>query len=112
MEITTEQRDVCAKYNSPEFEIDEGGMVAVALSSIGKNPIYGTRIEKPENGNVSWFFYCGDYSEAPDFFQPIHTSHLDEILPSVKKYLFLSPGFKFIIDDEGYEDVWMEGAED
>jgi len=59
-----------------------------------------------EGGNISWFFYCGEYSDATDFYQPVHTAHLREVLPAVVKYLHLPVGTRFIIDDQGYEDVW------
>lgn len=83
------------------------GMVAIALSSLGKMPIYGTRIALPQNGTVSWFIHCGEHSDAADFYQPVHTAHMAELLPQVVNYLHLPPGAKFIIDDQGYEDVWM-----
>lgn len=86
--------------------IEPEAMVAVALSTLGKMPIYGTRIDLPAGGNVSWFFHCGEHSDAEDFYQPIHTEHLEEILPQLIKYLRLPPGTKFIVDDKGYEDVW------
>ncbi|MGY5778169.1 immunity protein Imm33 domain-containing protein [Rhizobium sp. LEGMi135b] len=81
-------------------------MVAVALSTLGRMPIYGARQALPEGGNISWFFHCGEYSGAEDFYQPVHTAHLSELLPAVVKYLRLPVGTRFIIDDQGYEDVW------
>ncbi|WP_443096537.1 immunity protein Imm33 domain-containing protein [Rhizobium dioscoreae] len=67
---------------------------------------YGVRQAMPKGGTVSWFFYCGEYSDAEDFYQPVHTAHLSELLPGVVKYLRLPVGTRFIIDDQGYEDVW------
>ncbi|SCB37248.1 hypothetical protein GA0061100_114102 [Rhizobium hainanense] len=81
-------------------------MVALALSTLGCMPIHGVRQAAPEDGNISWFFYCGEYSDAKDFYQPVHTAHLSELLPAVVKYLRLPVGTRFIIDDQGYEDVW------
>ncbi|WP_436968388.1 immunity protein Imm33 domain-containing protein [Burkholderia multivorans] len=46
-------------------------------------------------------------SDAADFYQPVHTDHLAELLPAVIKYLRLPHGSKFIIDDNGFEDVWL-----
>ena len=84
-------------------------MVAIAMSTLGRMPIYGVRQALPEGGNISWFFYCGEYSDATDFYQPVHTAHLRELLPAVVKYLHLPVGTRFIIDDQGYEDVWRAG---
>ncbi|AZC96337.1 immunity protein Imm33 domain-containing protein [Pseudomonas chlororaphis] len=101
------QKDICEKYGLPVLPPDE--MVAIAIATLGKSPIYGTRIPLPEGGNVSWFIHCGEHSNADDFYQAVHTEHLSEMLPQVLNYLCLPAGAKFIIDNEGYEDVWMEG---
>ncbi len=82
-------------------------MVAIALSTLGRMPVYGTRVAPPDGGNISWFFHCGEYSEAEDFYQPVHARHLSEMLPLVVKYLHLPVGTKLIVDDRGYEDVWQ-----
>jgi hypothetical protein len=99
-----EQQEICKKYNLPETAPED--MVAVALSSIGKMPISGTRIKLSPDENVSWFIHCGDYSDADDFYQPMHTEHVGEILPLVVKYLRLPPGTRFAVDADGFEDVW------
>lgn len=99
------QINICEKYGmavlAPEV------MVAVALQTLGQSPIYGSRVELPEGGTVSWFIHCGEYSETDDFYKPLHAHHLDEILPQVVNYLCLPTGAKFIIDTGEYEDVWM-----
>ncbi|GGK48068.1 hypothetical protein SAMN04490189_0043 [Pseudomonas koreensis] len=99
------QKKVCEQYGLPVLPPEE--MVAVAIGSLGKSPIYGTRVQLPEGGNVSWFIHCGDYSATDDFYQAVHIQHLSEMLPQVVNYLCLPTGAKFIIDTEGYEDVWM-----
>lgn len=53
------QKAVCDRYGLPVLVPDE--MIAVALATLGRSPIYGTRIALPEGGNVSWFIHCGDY---------------------------------------------------
>lgn len=99
------QRQVCAKYGLPLHAPEE--MVAIALDTLHKSPIYGTRVKLPEGGTISWFIHCGEHSPVSGFYQALHTGHLMEELPEVVKYLFLPEGAKFIIDREGYEDVWM-----
>ena len=42
------------------------------------------------------------------FYQPLHAEHLHDMLPQVVDYLALPSGAKFILDREGYEDVWLE----
>jgi hypothetical protein len=100
-----QQKDICEKYGLPMHPPEE--MVAIALDTLQKSPIYGSRIELPENGTISWFIHGGEYSAVSGFYQALHTHHLLEELPEVLKYLSLPEGARFIIDKEGYEDVWM-----
>lgn len=99
------QREVCDKFGMPA-QVPEP-IVALATESVSQSPIYGTRGQIPEGGNVSWFIHCGEYSEADDFYKPVHISHVIETVPQVARYLCLPVGATFIIDDSGYEDVWM-----
>lgn len=100
------QMKICRQYGLPDVPPED--MVALAVATIGKMPIYGQRNFLSAEENISWFFYCGESSSADDFYQPLHTEHLREMLPSVIKYLRLPPGSKFIIDDQGHEEVWRE----
>lgn len=100
------QETVCARYGLRAAEPED--MVAVAMSTLGKAPVYGTRVTLSEGRNVSWFFHCGEYSDADDFYQPLHVAHLSTFLPLVLPYLMLPAGARFIIDDTGYEDIWMD----
>lgn len=34
---------------------------------------------------------------------------MKSFLKYIMKYLALAPGFKFIADNNGYEDIWYEG---
>lgn len=106
MNTTEQQQRICEKYGLPVQPPES--MVAVATNSLEQSPIYGTRIALPENGSISWFIHYGDHSDAPDFYQPLHASHLQELLPQVLAYLALPSGAKFILDRAGYEDVWMD----
>ncbi|WP_029953676.1 hypothetical protein [Achromobacter sp. DH1f] len=100
------RNDICAKYGLADTPPED--MIAVAMPTLGQMPIYGTRIALPQSGTISWFIHCGAHSDAQDFYQPVHTAHLTELLPQAINYLHLPPGAKFIIDDQGYEDVWMD----
>ena len=101
-------QQICAKYHSKYNPIPPNEMVAIALQTLGQQPIYAMRIVPEQNENITWFIHCGEYSEADDFYQPMHASHLDQLLPQVLPYLALDHGFNFIIDDDGYEDIWSE----
>lgn len=103
--LRAQQEAVCARYGLHAVAPEE--MVAVAMSTLGRMPVCGTRIALSDGDNVGWFFHCGEYSDAADFYQPLHAAHLSTYLPSVLPYLRLPAGARFIIDDAGYEDVWI-----
>jgi len=64
---------------------------------------------KKENGTNGWYIWCGEeFKETDDFFSPLHVEHIPEYLPEVGKYLALPPGYRFLIDDKGHEDVWQD----
>ncbi|ABS49854.1 immunity protein Imm33 domain-containing protein [Yersinia pseudotuberculosis] len=104
-----QQETLCKKYNSPCFFCSGDEVIGVAINSLMKQPIYGVRHTR-ENGSCGWYLWGGDYLDDESFFQPIHFLHIDDIVPSfILKYLALAPGFKFISDENDYEDVWYEG---
>lgn len=104
--ITEQQKIMCERYGVLPQKPEE--MVAIALDNLNGKPIYGTRIKRSEGDTISWFFYCEEYCEQDDFYQSLHTEHLEEVLPEVINYLYLPEGYNFIIDRDGYEDVWFE----
>ena len=101
------QQELCKKFGSAMVLPDWDSKIGLAMDSLGEMPITGVRT-LPENGTDGWYIWGGEYSSDPDFYQPVHLRHLIDILPQVLPYLALAPGHKFIIDNEGYEDVWYE----
>jgi hypothetical protein len=106
-ELPFAQQEICQKYGSTVVLSDPELKVGFALNSLGQMPIHGVR-STMAGDTTGWYIYAGEYSDATDFFVPVCTSHLVELLPAVLKYLSLAPGFSFIIDDNGYEDVWFD----
>ena len=43
-----------------------------------------------------------------DFFQPMYAEHLLQTRLSIIKYLALDVGFRFLVTESGYEDVWYD----
>lgn len=81
--------------------------VGIALKTIGAMPVHGLR--HPFDGETNgWYLWCGEYSDDSNFFQPLHVEHLSHHLPQVEKFLSLPPGYRFLIDDSGYEDIWFD----
>ncbi|MHA3789131.1 immunity protein Imm33 domain-containing protein [Flavobacterium hauense] len=100
--------DICDKYNCEYLPLEENSIIGISRSvKEGLMPIHGLRhpIERNTSG---WHIWSGDYSENPNFFEPMHAYHLKEICPYIIKYLGLPPGYRFLITDDGYEDVWED----
>lgn len=102
---------MCQKRGSDYVPAAQGSKVGLAIHTLDQAPIYGVR-EAPEGDTCGWYIWGGPYSEAPDFFQPVHAEHLAAMLPIVMPFLGLEPGFKFITDRQGYEDVWCQSRQD
>jgi len=103
-----EQRDVCKRYGAgftPPEDIHKIGVSESALR--GELPLHGLR-HRPESGTTGWFIWAGDWSGDPDFFKPLHLSHLTEDSPAVLPFLALPPGWRFMVAP-GHEDVWFDG---
>ena len=106
--MNNNQEDICLKYGvaySPPLS-----HLNVGISSNVKEgimPVNGLR-HPPEGDTTGWYIWAGEYSESDDFFIPLCISHLAEWCPQVLKYLSLPPGWRFLIDDNGYEDVWYD----
>lgn len=70
-------------------------------------PINGLRIQ-PDTSTSGWYIWGGEaWSEAADFFLPLHGVHLSEWAPLVLPYLALPPGWRFLLTT-AYEDVWRD----
>lgn len=101
------QRKVCEKYGECFYSCAPEDRAGVAVETLQFEPIYGVRKKNPD-GSSSWYVWGGPHSSAPDFYQPLCASHLLELLPLAVPYLGLPPGYKFILDRSGYEDVWKD----
>jgi hypothetical protein len=72
-------------------------------------PINGLR--HPVVGETSgWYIWCGRiFSDAPDFFAPLHTFHLYEDYPEIAHLLGLPPGYRFLLAGDSL-DVWFDAS--
>ena len=101
--VLDRKKKICGQYSSDFVLPDPGAKIGIAIDTLTTMPITGVR-RTPENGTDGWYIWGGDYSPAVEFYQSLHLSHIGEVAPQVVPYLALAPGFKFIIDNEGYED--------
>jgi len=49
-------------------------------------------------------------THAADFFEPMHHFHLDEMRPDASVLLALEPGWRFLLGENGYLDVWFDST--
>jgi len=107
MDVITEQQKVCKKYKASYKESPNGLKVGISLNvKNGCFPIHGLRHPASDTA-TGWYIWAGDYSNAPNFFQPLHVEHLNEWNPIIEKYLGLAPSWRFLITPN-YEDVWQD----
>ena len=72
----------------------------------GIQPLNGLRCS-PANGTTGWYIWAGEWSDDPDFFKPLHVSHLSEWCPQAVPYLQLPPGWRFLVAPD-VEDAWHD----
>lgn len=110
MEVNKEQENICRLYNVKPISLNNKSLIAISLNvkDISILPINGLR-HKEEGGISGWFIWAGlDYSDDSDFFVPLHLEHLSVLRPEIIKYLALPPGFRFLIGENNYEDIWYD----
>ncbi|MEM7248607.1 MAG: hypothetical protein AAF533_24970 [Acidobacteriota bacterium] len=102
------RKEVAARYGFEPITCPEHEKVGVSRDvGTGVMPIHGMRL-RPENGTAGWYLWAGeDMSDEPDFFEPLHVSHLQERCPEVLPFLELPPGWRFLLAP-GHEDVWHD----
>ena len=107
--IEVNQRDIASGYKTNFTPAAPLAMVGVSDNTDGKlTPINGLRHPVEENSS-GWFIWSGEkFSEDKNFFKPTHVMHLKEKCPQVFKFLGLPPGYRFLIDNNGYIDVWYD----
>jgi hypothetical protein len=103
------QRSLCRQFGAVYVASPEELKIGVAANVRSElRPLHGVR-HLPEGDTTGWYVWAGEFSDAEDFFQPLHVAHLDEWEPSLHRFLGLAPGWRFLlVPEEGYEDVWFD----
>ena len=102
--VTPDQAAVCARFGTQPYPAAPDSKVG--FGGVGDGPVHGLR-HPPTPDTTGWYIWHGELTGAPDFFQPLHVAHLDELVPHVARYLALPPGWRFLIA-QNYEDVWYD----
>ncbi|PZR22462.1 MAG: hypothetical protein DI535_26205 [Citrobacter freundii] len=108
-DFTLVQQQLCEKYGADFLASPFDNIVGISLDSFKKfeMPVNGLRHPLEIPGYAEWYLWCGEYSDADDFFQPMHLHHLLQLCPKAIRYLGLAPGWRFLFDNV-YEDVWYD----
>jgi hypothetical protein len=111
-EIIKKRNQLVARYGFVPVPVLGTEKVGVAANvRTGLQPINGVR-SFPDPGTTGWFIWAGEaMSEDPDYFLPLHASHLSDLCSAVLPYMELPPGWGFVIAP-GYEDVWFNPERD
>ncbi len=109
MRVSEAQRLTCEKYHTQVFEADLNPKVGISKEALAcKFPFHGLR-HLPEGDTTGWYFWSGEFSDAEDFFLPMHAVHLENSHPWLLKYLALAPGWRILIA-QNYEDVSFDSS--
>jgi hypothetical protein len=72
-------------------------------------PINGLR-HRPLGDTSGWCIWSGErFSDAADFFVPLHGLHLAHRCPEAINFLGLAPGRRFLLAPD-QEEVWFDEA--
>ena len=108
--IQQDQKAICNKLKVDWTPVDINSLIAFNDSLLLPiKPINGLR--NPKHGTIDgWYLWSGGEinQSNSNFFKPLHVRHLLDKRPIVLKYLGLPAGWRFQIDDEGYEDIWFD----
>jgi hypothetical protein len=100
------QKEICEKYGSNWNPINKTLNIGIS-ENLDLEKLNGLR-HRTKKGEICWFIWSGEYSEDDNFFQPMCTEHLLQRKPKLIDYLGLDEGFRFLITENGYEDVWFD----
>jgi len=106
-QIEEAQRAFSRQKSTTYLSSSANSKLGFALSTRGLTPINGLR-HPPKGDTNGWYLWCGEqYSDAADFFQPLHTQHIYEDYPEVARLLGLPPGYRFLLAGD-YLDIWYD----
>lgn len=112
IEIQNQQQAICARFQVNWMPIGLNALVAFNESLFSSTqPINGLR--QPNQKTIDgWYLWSGGDVPANEiqFFKPVTILQILEQRPLVLKYLGLPEGWRFQVDDLGYEDIWFEAS--
>ena len=108
-EIEKTQRAICLEHNAEFAPTLPESKLGYAHSTVGRLPVNGLR-HLPGGDTCGWYIWSGeDFSDAEDFFAPLHAKHLYRDQPELTKLLGLASGYRFLVVGD-HLDVWYDAA--
>ena len=106
--LSDAQKSICQNFGADFLQCDESLKIGISRDFDPRRfPVNGLR-HLPSGDAAGWYIWSGEkFSEAPDFFVPLHAKHVRQRYPEVARYLGLAPGWRFLIAP-GQEDVWFD----
>jgi len=100
------QLEICERYGASFLPSSDPEKLGIARNTAVR-PLNGLR-HPPESGTCGWYLWGGtELSQSPNFFQPLHVSHLEETCPMAMPFLGLAPGWRFLVDGDQV-GVWFD----
>lgn len=76
---TDEQVRVCARAGVPPMDVDP--LAVIGVGPLDLQPLNGLR-HRPSGQSNGWYIWSGgEIPSDPDFFHPVHVSHLPDVAP-------------------------------
>ena len=105
------QETVCEWIGAKPDRSTPDSIIGLAVDSLKNGIINGLRHPSKENTN-GWFIWSGDYSDSEVFFKPVCIKHIDNYINiDLSEFLDLPAGYRFLIDEHNYEDVWFDNGQ-
>jgi hypothetical protein len=105
-----DQITMCRSFGVEPAFVDPGDRLGVARSfDATRYPINALR--HPPHGNMAgWYIWSGGEipPDDPDFFTVTHAAHLDLRCPLIVPYLAMPSGWRVLLGEAGYVDVWHD----
>ena len=108
MSIEDEQQALCRKYGVAWIAAGPHLKVGIARNVDGTAGLLNGLRHPPAGDTTGWYIWTGEtFSDADDFFEPLHVHHLVTRSPAVLRFLGLAPGWRFLLAG-AHVDVWED----
>lgn len=108
--IDAEQLAICARYCVSAVASPQDFKVGIARNVRERLEPLNTIRHPPAGDATGWYIWAGEEpDDDPQYFVPLHVSHIAEWCSQIVPYLLLPPGFRVLLTPE-YEDVWEDSS--